>query len=66
MLIKGVLNKTRVGMFLKEVVVVKQKLNKTPWLWSASELYLPSDRRLLAKLVPNFADNYVDYYVILL
>jgi hypothetical protein len=22
---------------------------KTPWLWSASEIYRPSDRRLLAK-----------------
>jgi hypothetical protein len=36
-------------------VVYKQKL--TPWLWSASELYRPSDRRLLAKLVPTFADR---------
>jgi hypothetical protein len=26
------------------------------WPESASELYRPSDRRILAKLVPNFAD----------
>jgi hypothetical protein len=30
---------------------------KTPWPESASELYLPSDRRLSAKLVPTFADR---------
>jgi hypothetical protein len=29
---------------------------KTPWPESASELYQPSDSRLSAKLVPNFAD----------
>jgi hypothetical protein len=29
----------------------------TPWPQSASELYRPSDRRLLAKLVPTFADK---------
>jgi hypothetical protein len=29
----------------------------TPWLWSASELYRPSERRLSAKLVPTFADR---------
>jgi hypothetical protein len=29
----------------------------TPWPESASELYRPSDRRLLAKLVPTFADR---------
>jgi hypothetical protein len=33
------------------------KLNLTPWLWSTSELYQPSDRRLLAKLVLTFADR---------
>jgi hypothetical protein len=32
---------------------VQTKLNYTPWIWSASELFRPSDRRLLAKLVPN-------------
>jgi hypothetical protein len=31
--------------------------DKTPWLWSASELYRPSDSRLSAKLVPTFADR---------
>jgi hypothetical protein len=30
---------------------------QTPWPQSASELYRPSDRRLLAKLVPTFADR---------
>jgi hypothetical protein len=30
---------------------------KTPWPQSASELYLLSDRRLSAKLVPTFADR---------
>jgi hypothetical protein len=29
----------------------------TPWSESASELCRPSDRRLLAKLVPTFADR---------
>jgi hypothetical protein len=28
-----------------------------PWLWSASELYRPSDRRLLTKFVPTFTDR---------
>jgi hypothetical protein len=32
-------------------------LTLTPWPWSASELYRPSDRRLLAKLVRTFADR---------
>jgi hypothetical protein len=36
----------------------KSKLEKkTPWPESASELYRPSDRRLSAKLSPNFADR---------
>jgi hypothetical protein len=30
---------------------------KTPWPESASELYQPSDRSLLSKLVPTFADR---------
>jgi hypothetical protein len=30
---------------------------KTPWPESASELYRPSDRRLLKKLVPSFVDR---------
>jgi hypothetical protein len=29
----------------------------TPWSESANELYLPSDRRVSAKLVPGFADR---------
>jgi hypothetical protein len=35
----------------------KKKQKQTPWPESASELYRPSDRRLLAKLVPAFADK---------
>jgi hypothetical protein len=31
----------------------KEITNQTPWPESASELYRPSDRRLLAKLVPS-------------
>jgi hypothetical protein len=30
-------------------------LKKTPWSWSTSELYRPSNRRLSAKLVPTLA-----------
>jgi hypothetical protein len=30
---------------------------KSPWPMSASELYLPSDRRLSVKLVAHFADR---------
>jgi hypothetical protein len=32
-------------------------LKQTPWPEIASELYRPSDRSLLAKLVPAFADR---------
>jgi hypothetical protein len=36
----------------------KSKTNKqTPWSESASELYRPSDRRLLAKRLTTFADK---------
>jgi hypothetical protein len=31
--------------------------NMTPWHESASEIYRPKDRRLSAKLVPNFEDR---------
>jgi hypothetical protein len=31
--------------------------NKNPWPGSASELYRPSDRRLLAKLVSTFVER---------
>jgi hypothetical protein len=30
-------------------ILSKVMLKKIPWLWSASKIYLPSDRRLLAK-----------------
>jgi hypothetical protein len=33
------------------------QIQQTPWPESASELYRPSDRRLLAKLVTTFADR---------
>jgi hypothetical protein len=33
-------------------------LNYTPWPESASELYRLGDRRLSAKLAPNFADRW--------
>jgi hypothetical protein len=36
------------------ILLVESNNKKTPWPESASELYLPSDRRLLAKLVPTF------------
>jgi hypothetical protein len=44
---------------LKEVLIKgKNRLaGKTPWPQSASELYRPNDRRLLAKLMPTFADR---------
>jgi hypothetical protein len=35
---------------------LSKERKKTPWLQSASELYLPSDR-LSAKVVPTFADR---------
>jgi hypothetical protein len=35
---------------------------ETPWPESASELHRPSDRRLLAKLLPTFADR--GYHVV--
>jgi hypothetical protein len=34
---------------------IKTKKTKFRGLWSASELYRPSDRRMSAKLVPTFA-----------
>jgi hypothetical protein len=43
----------RRGVFLHRGLLIK----KTPWPESASELYRQSDRRLSAKLVPNFADS---------
>jgi hypothetical protein len=41
----------------KSIIIKERKTRKTPWTESASELYLPSDRRLSAKLVPTFADR---------
>jgi hypothetical protein len=38
-----------------------QKQNETPWPESASELHLPSDLRLSAKLVPSFEDRRVSH-----
>jgi hypothetical protein len=35
-------------------------LKKNPWPEAASELYRPSDRRLLVKLAPAFADKKYD------
>jgi hypothetical protein len=37
--------------------IIKTNKKQTPWPQSTSELYRPSDRRLLAKLVPNVADR---------
>jgi hypothetical protein len=36
---------------------IKQIKKQTLWPESSSELYWPSDRRLLAKLLPTFADK---------
>jgi hypothetical protein len=50
------INNTRIYTSTVPYVFMAQFLiNKTPWPESASELYRPSDRRLLAKLVPTFA-----------
>jgi hypothetical protein len=40
-------------MILTAVLII------TPWLWSAIELYRPSDHRLSAKLVPSFVGRRV-------
>jgi hypothetical protein len=42
---------------LHGVTTTAKNKKKTPWPESAKELYRPSDRRLSAKLVPNFADR---------
>jgi hypothetical protein len=52
------INKNKITLMdaSKEVgVEINAEILITPWLWSASELYRPSDRRLLAKLVSTFA-----------
>jgi hypothetical protein len=38
-------------------ITFQMVVQKTPWLESAIELYQPSYRRLLAKLVPTFVDR---------
>jgi hypothetical protein len=43
-----------VGTSRRHVLQGKELRTKTLWLWSASELYRPGDRRLLARLVPTF------------
>jgi hypothetical protein len=40
------------------MISVEQTSKQTPWPESASELCLPSDRRLSTKLVPTFADRW--------
>jgi hypothetical protein len=40
---------------IDSLLCIKKK--KTPWSESASELYRPSDRRLLAQSLPTFADR---------
>jgi hypothetical protein len=47
-----------VNLLGDDIDTIKRKINKqTPWPESASKLYRPSDRRLLAMLVPTFADR---------
>jgi hypothetical protein len=52
-----------IGICVTQFISVVQKTNKqtkeTPWPESASQLYLPSDSRLSAKLLPTFADREV-------
>jgi hypothetical protein len=36
---------------------ISKDIKQTPWPWSASELYRPSDRHSSATLVPTFADR---------
>jgi hypothetical protein len=36
---------------------MRSELNSNPWPESVNELYRPSDRRLLAKLVQTFVDR---------
>jgi hypothetical protein len=46
------------GSFANQSMPIQKFKNFiTPWPWSESELYRPSDRRLSAKLVPTFADR---------
>jgi hypothetical protein len=43
--------------FHSTIYDILEILQLTPWPESASEIYRPSDRRLLTKLVPTFADR---------
>jgi hypothetical protein len=53
---------TSVSQIKREILIVNYHHNQlTPWLQSASELYRQSDRRMLAKLVPTFADRGVSH-----
>jgi hypothetical protein len=45
------------NLFLIIIINKYTYYNTTPWLWSASELYQPSFRHLLGKLVPTFVDR---------
>jgi hypothetical protein len=45
------------AMDQSEADALQTKTKQTPWPQSASELYRPSDSRLLVKLVPTFADR---------
>jgi hypothetical protein len=52
----------RLGVFLpppefQTMVEVNETETDTPWPESASELYRPSNRRFLAKLVPTVVDR---------
>jgi hypothetical protein len=38
-------------------IVMLTNVIQTPWPESTSDLYRPNDRRLPAKLIPNFADR---------
>jgi hypothetical protein len=46
-----------VGIQTKGASCISKIIITTPWLYSAMELYRPSDRRLSTKLVPTFADT---------
>jgi hypothetical protein len=49
--------KTALHYIPEDGIISITKTLKTPWPQSASELYRPSNRRLLAKLVSIFADR---------
>jgi hypothetical protein len=51
------MSQEEVSVLWEVIVSGHSKQKKNPWLQPASELYLPSDRRLSAKLVPTLADR---------